>query len=85
MYLNAEWLSFYHSTTQVLKYCAEISELNMQITHLVTIQLGVGFRVESLTSAEIRGAALRHKDWGLRCASFLWHISGCRGAERRRI
>lgn len=54
-------------------------------THLVTVQLGVRFRVEPPPSAEVRGA-LRHEDRGLGRTSLLWHVGWCcRGAKRGRI
>ena len=53
-------------------------------THLVTVQLGVRFRVEPPPGAEVR-RALGHEDWGLGRTSLLWHVGGCcRGAERGR-
>lgn len=64
---------------------AETSAFTVQSSHLFTVQVGAGLGVDPPAGADVRGAALRHEDGGLGCASLLWRVEQRRGAEGSRV
>lgn len=77
-------LQLYRHFHKFISGFAEKSAVTVQSSHLFTVQVGAGLRVDPPAGADVRGTALRHEDRGLGCASLLWRVDEQRrGAEGR--